>query len=75
MADEIFPIDIPIGVGAMRPNSQYARPGFGNSAGAGMTGLRGTGSDVGRGARLGSGNDGWATLSLARASCSSRVVS
>jgi hypothetical protein len=33
VADEIFPIDIPIGVGAMRPNSQYARPGIGNSAG------------------------------------------
>lgn len=34
MADDMCPIDIPIGVGAMQPNSQYARPGFGTSAGA-----------------------------------------
>ena len=46
--------------GAMRPNLPICAAGFGNSAGAGMTGLRGTGSDVGRGARLGGGNDGWA---------------
>ena len=53
-----------------KPRPTLARLG----RGAAMTGLRG-GPDVGRRARLGRGNDGWATLAVARAPRSSRVVS